>query len=269
MESSPNETNTTSLPPQAQPPPPPQPSTPQVPLTKPAPTRKPRQRKQAELKARATTSSTGRESPRLQSTTLGLPVLTMPPADQVQSPSRGVRGPPQPATPLQPYPPPTYHVMNPGYPMNSLPYAQHQPNYPPHPPPMPINGASGPGTPGHHPQYYPMHPSPYPPPHAYPYPPYPQQMMMYGAPRSQFPPEMQGAPPPMSASPQQAKRKRKSVGDQGDQGSDDDSIPSGTDMHPQQLTSHQMSAPPPTAVDMKKRTKTQRACDSCRSRKIR
>lgn len=101
------------------------------------------------------------------------------------------------------------------------------------------------------PPYYPVqyhHPHPYTP---YQYPP----VVMY--PSQRPPPTTDPTPPPPAAA---SKRKRKST-----DRSDDDTVPSGSDLP---------RTPVPTAsssqqVDLKKRTKTQRACDSCRSRKIR
>ncbi|KAF8212084.1 fungal-specific transcription factor domain-containing protein [Mycena galopus ATCC 62051] len=132
----------------------------------------------------------------------------------------------------------------------------HAPGYGPpfqqYPPPPPH------GTPGA-PQYaYPVHPSPYPP-HYYPQ--YPPQMMMYGPPPTHPAPDQPGSPAQDSGSAG-VKRKRKSTGQTGrkDKGSDDDE-PSPGDLTPAQQKAQ--------ALELKKRTKTQRACDSCRSRKIR
>ncbi|KAJ7046943.1 fungal-specific transcription factor domain-containing protein [Mycena alexandri] len=149
---------------------------------------------------------------------------------------------PPPPGPVVPYPP---YIMNhpPGY---GPPFPQ---QYPPPPPP---------GTPGA-PQYaYPVHHSPYP---AHYYPQYPPQMMMYGPP----PPHTQQDAPGSSADTSNSanvKRKRKSAGgaNRKDKGSDDE------DASPSELTPAQQKA---AALELKKRTKTQRACDSCRSRKIR
>ncbi|KAJ3576645.1 hypothetical protein NP233_g299 [Leucocoprinus birnbaumii] len=58
-----------------------------------------------------------------------------------------------------------------------------------------------------------------------------------------------------------------SLGKSGDKGSDDDTGASGSDIP--RVPSAQPAPPPQPIVDLKKRTKTQRACDSCRSRKIR
>ena len=138
------------------------------------------------------------------------------------------------------------------------------------------NGASGPGMPG---QYgYPMHHSHYAPTHSYaPYPPYAPPMMMYGPPRTNAPPEPSRTPsapsPVPSAAVSTGKRKRKpniehSRGKtSGDRDSDQEGVGSGSDKGRVQPT--QQSASAASLVDMKKRTKTQRACDSCRSRKIR
>ncbi|KAJ7741555.1 fungal-specific transcription factor domain-containing protein [Mycena maculata] len=142
--------------------------------------------------------------------------------------------PPQPPQ-VVPYPP---YMMNPppGYPN----FTQ---QYPPPPPP--------PGTP-QAPQYaYPVHHSPYPP-HYYPQ--YPPQMMMYGPPPTHPQPDPTGSPP----ASQGTKRKRKSNTGK-DKASDDEGA------SPDLGTAQQKAA----ALELKKRTKTQRACDSCRSRKIR
>jgi hypothetical protein len=116
------------------------------------------------------------------------------------------------------------------------PYTQPHPAYPS---PAPVNGPTGPGIPG---QYgYPMHPGPFHPAAYNPYPQYPQQMVMYAR-----PPE---AAHPVNPAPSPA--------------SDDGT--SSRVMTPAQAVAQQSSP----VVDVKKRTKTQRACDSCRSRKIR
>ncbi|KAJ7109518.1 fungal-specific transcription factor domain-containing protein [Mycena epipterygia] len=149
--------------------------------------------------------------------------------------------PPPPALP--PYPAP--YIMN--HPHGYAPPFPQQ--YPPPPPP---------GTPGA-PQYaYPVHHSPYPP-HYYPQ--YPPQMMMYGPPPTHPAPDnpndaSQDHDPPTSAG---LKRKRKSQGPARKDKSDDDDAAS-PDSAAQQKAA---------ALELKKRTKTQRACDSCRSRKIR
>ncbi|KAJ7510014.1 fungal-specific transcription factor domain-containing protein [Mycena galericulata] len=148
---------------------------------------------------------------------------------------------PQPTPPpVVPYPPP--YMMNhpPGYPN---PFPQ---QYPPPPPP--------PGTP-QAPQYaYPVHHSPYPP-HYYPQ--YPPQMMMYGPPPTHALQDQNASTDSPSASAG-AKRKRKSTAGK-DKPSDDEG------QSPDMSTAQQKAA----ALELKKRTKTQRACDSCRSRKIR
>lgn len=58
-----------------------------------------------------------------------------------------------------------------------------------------------------------------------------------------------------------------SLGKSGDKGSDDETGASGSDIP--RAPSAQQAPAPQHIVDLKKRTKTQRACDSCRSRKIR
>ncbi|KAK7467298.1 hypothetical protein VKT23_004355 [Stygiomarasmius scandens] len=146
--------------------------------------------------------------------------------------------PPPPPPVLQPYPNPYYmgsHYPN-GTPYPPYPYMSGSYQPPPNPnmplPPHPHHYAYSP-----HPTYYAG----------------PQPVMMYGA-----PPPHPAAVPPEGASaspvsqPDGKKRKRKSSKDKG---SDDEAAAI-------QASSAQSS-------DVKKRTKTQRACDSCRTRKIR
>jgi len=164
--------------------------------------------------------------------------------------------------------------MNHNYPVNPSPFTQHHSTststYPATPP---MNG-----TPA---QYYPMHPTAYPPaPHGYaPYPQYPQQMMMYGPPRpntslpeqqqQQQPQPIVNAPSPAQMSPTTTtttgKRKRRTDATRPRDRESDHEGPSN-----ESISKH---TPPiassATPIDTKKRTKTQRACDSCRSRKIR
>jgi hypothetical protein len=95
-------------------------------------------------------------------------------------------------------------------------------------------------------------------------------MMMYPPPRPGTSPEIPQNVQSTSAVSLQSssKRKRKSnTGKGADKGSDDD-IVSGSDVVRAQAA-QQANAAAAAIVDMKKRTKTQRACDSCRSRKIR
>jgi hypothetical protein len=168
-------------------------------------------------------------------------------------------------------------MMNPPYSMNG-PYGQHPQHPGPHGQPM---NPSGPPPP----QYgYPM-PGPYP--HAYPpYPQYPQPLMVYPPPRQEGPPESTHSEPPESVSVG-TKRKRKSVAQGGrdaERGSDEDATGASTSDVSRPVVSQQIMQSP---ADLKKRTKTvkccceshsillltchvqQRACDSCRSRKIR
>lgn len=166
--------------------------------------------------------------------------------------------------------------MNPNYPMNPSPFTQHH-NPPAYPAAANMNAANGSGIPGHPHQYYPMHPAPYGPlPHGYaPYTQYPQQMVVYAPPRSaQAPTEQQqplNSPPASTSAPSVStgKRKRRADGvrDRGPAGEkeSDQEGRSPVDVAPKQTTATSHS----TAVDSKKRTKTQRACDSCRTRKIR
>ncbi|KAH9484390.1 Acetamidase regulatory protein [Psilocybe cubensis] len=166
---------------------------------------------------------------------------------------------------FQPYPGSPY-MMNPPYPVNGSPYGQHPQHPPQHGQPMP---PGQPGMSGPPPQYaYPMHPNPYT--HGYPqYPPYPHQpMMMYPPPRPGMPPETPHAESSASLSAAGGKRKRKQDGGGrgkgADRGSDDETAASGSDA-PRQTAAQQQQQ----QAELKKRTKTQRACDSCRSRKIR
>ena len=170
--------------------------------------------------------------------------------------------------------------MNPGdYPLNGSPfhvppsYAQQQHHQQQQQPQQHAPGQGSPGTPVESGSPHAMQHSPFPyttftyPTHSYPqYPQYPQPIMMYGHPRAQPHHTTQAGPstnPSTSSTkltPTSAKRK---------------SLPPAP-AHPihVQLTT---SLPPgsghdtgaATASDNKKRTKTQRACDSCRSRKIR
>ncbi|KAF9061908.1 fungal-specific transcription factor domain-containing protein [Rhodocollybia butyracea] len=153
----------------------------------------------------------------------------------------------QPAAPqgpvLQPYPGPPYF-------MNHHPYPPYQQGYPP--PQASSSSPPGGPPPPPPPHYaYPMAPSPHPY-YTYQYPP-PGPVMVYGGPPPPQPPPADSPAAPASSSPQPAssstapKRKRKSAKEKL---SDDEGNSA-------------------TAADGKKRTKTQRACDSCRTRKIR
>ncbi|KDR73617.1 hypothetical protein GALMADRAFT_269832 [Galerina marginata CBS 339.88] len=232
----------------SQPPVPPQPlpPTPTQPPTKPTPSqsKKPRQRKRADPQDKR--QKQNQQQPAQQST-----VLVQSPVPPYHSP----RGPI-----FQPYPGPPY-IMNPSYPVNGSPYGQH-PQHPQHG--QPINPGA-PGMAGPPPQYaYPMHPNPYSHPGYSPYGQYAHPMMMY-PPRQSMPPDTPH--PDSSAAVSGSKRKRKSESGRSkgaDRGSDDETGASGSDV-PRQTAAQQAQA----AVDLKKRTKTQRACDSCRSRKIR
>ncbi|KAF7778524.1 transcriptional regulator family: Fungal Specific TF [Agaricus bisporus var. burnettii] len=163
--------------------------------------------------------------------------LHPPPASYPLYPPRGPYYPP--------YPPPPTFVMNPSYPMGGSPYSQqHQQG-------------------GYQQQHTQVHGQP-PPPHHYGPPGYPSY--------SAYPHPM-GIPSPMMSASAGGKRKRgksilgESMGKAGEKGSDEEGGASGSDIP--RVPSAQQSQAPQTIVDLKKRTKTQRACDSCRSRKIR
>ncbi|KAJ3767228.1 fungal-specific transcription factor domain-containing protein [Lentinula raphanica] len=152
--------------------------------------------------------------------------------------------------------------MNHPYPINGPPYQQPQhPGYPPPPQPSSTPGAPPPPPPHY---AYPMAASPHPY-YTYQYPPPPQPMMVYGAPPPPQPipaESAQAASPPPPQTPTMsanagAKRKRKGAKEKA---VSDDEAASGQDGSRSQGQSQ---------GDPKKRTKTQRACDSCRTRKIR
>ncbi|KII88298.1 hypothetical protein PLICRDRAFT_175901 [Plicaturopsis crispa FD-325 SS-3] len=236
-------------------PPPPQPQSEPPKSTADPPKQRKRQKKQAEPK-----------QPRRPAPAAAAPSTTAAPSQE--SPRLAPRG-----APLQPYPGPGYHIMSPPYPsMNGSPYQP--PTFTAHNSPLP-NGSSGPGIPAQPPQYpYPMHPSAYPPTHpAYPpYNQYPQHMMMYPPARPSAPQENSTSNEPSPApgdSASSGKRKRKSLdtGHKNQGTSDDEAAASGSDIGRAQSTQQQSTSA--TTNDNKKRTKTQRACDSCRSRKIR
>ncbi|KAF8163606.1 fungal-specific transcription factor domain-containing protein [Crassisporium funariophilum] len=265
MTTPPGEPSPPANPSQPSVPPQPLPPTPTQPPAKPtpAPTKKPRQRKRADPLGKQ-----GKQQKQQQGQQQQQAPASQHPTLVVQSPVPPYSSPRGPI--FQPYPGTPYHIMNPSYPINGPPYPQH-PQHPQHPQQhgQPIN-PTGPGMSGHPPQYaYPMHPNAYPH-HGYPaYPQYAQPMMMYPPPRPSVAPDTpQSGPSPVMASAG-TKRKRKSMPEGGrgkgaDRGSDDDTAASGSDA-PRQTAAQQAQA----IVDLKKRTKTQRACDSCRSRKIR
>lgn len=223
----------------------------QPPLPTQAPTlatKKPRQRKRADPKEKQSKAQA-----RQQEEEAELAEDSPPPTQ-----STVYASPPPPGAIFQPYP----YIMNPPYPINGPPYSQH-PQFPPQAPQQ-IN--TGPPSHGH--QYaYPMHPSPY-----APYSPYPQYqpMVMYStAPRPSAPPEISYPAPSPVANNAGGKRKRKSFAEssRSGKGASDEEGPSGSDVGRGQSAHQQTQAQ--ALSDLKKRTKTQRACDSCRSRKIR
>ncbi|KAF9014087.1 fungal-specific transcription factor domain-containing protein [Cyathus striatus] len=241
-----------------------QPHSPTPPTTsKPSPaTRKPRQRKQADSKQKPSKSHPERPSQ---------PSAHSAPPSSGVVPGPVVYAPPRPGPIFQPYAASPYHIMNPSYPMNGSPYSQQHQQQSPYgaqPPPM---HPGGPAMPHHPPPYGYAVPHPY---QAHPYHGYPQyapQMVpvyAHGTPRQSAPPDTpQSAPSPVLPGAG-GKRKRKSLDNRGKGGvSDDENGASGSDMG--RGSSSQQQAMTPSLVDLKKRTKTQRACDSCRSRKIR
>ncbi|KXN91496.1 Acetamidase regulatory protein [Leucoagaricus sp. SymC.cos] len=232
-------------------PPTPTQSTPQPTQASPRPaTRKPRQRKRTDSTSRLPLSSLSATYP------------LYPP-----------RGPY-----YHPYPPPPAFIMNPSYPMSGSPYSQQhqQQGYQQQHPQQMHGQPPHVGVPPH-PQYaYPVHSQAhhYHPTAGYPsYATYPQTMVMYPPPRPGAHPEhpQSVSSPMMSGGAGKRKRGKSgasdSLGKSGDKGSDDDTGASGSDI-PHAPSAQQPQVPQPI-VDLKKRTKTQRACDSCRSRKIR
>jgi hypothetical protein len=97
-------------------------------------------------------------------------------------------------------------------------------------------------------------------------------MMMYPRPGASVPeqPQPSTAPSPAQASSAAiGKRKRKSESARGKTAGDKDSDQEGPSENDAPAKPSTPAATTPNASDAKKRTKTQRACDSCRSRKIR
>ncbi|TFY67038.1 hypothetical protein EVJ58_g1874 [Rhodofomes roseus] len=170
--------------------------------------------------------------------------------------------------------------MNPSYPVNGNPYpSSPSPFHQPAAAPSPANGQSPhipSGMPNHvaHYSYALHHPSSYPQ-HGYPsYPSYPSSGMMhiYSSPQSGHPESSARSPAipspaPPSASTAGTKRKRKSSDGPFDPRASNQGHPTDSSGDIVRTSSTQGSST--TVVDTKKRTKTQRACDSCRSRKIR
>jgi hypothetical protein len=175
--------------------------------------------------------------------------------------------------------------MNPSYPSNGTPFPQAHPAYHHHSP-TPGHASNGvnsnPMAAQNHPSpyAYPVHHTPYashPPfPH---YSPYPQQIMMYAPPRPSAAHEAVSQPSP-TANPSSVpliqlstgKRKRKPTGEsQGRDGEgSEEALAAASVSAPSVMASGpRANAQPQLPLDTKKRTKTQRACDSCRSRKIR
>ncbi|KZT09633.1 uncharacterized protein LAESUDRAFT_646138 [Laetiporus sulphureus 93-53] len=163
--------------------------------------------------------------------------------------------------------------MNPGYsPLNGNPYpSSPSPFHQPASSASPVNGQSShipAGVPAHTHYSYAVHHTTYP--HGYPsYPQYPATgMMMYGTSPTSHPDTVRSPamPSPAPIAPSTGKRKRKSsVDDIHSRTSNDLDTDSGNDL----TRSTTQGSSSSIVVDTKKRTKTQRACDSCRSRKIR
>ncbi|KAI0707631.1 fungal-specific transcription factor domain-containing protein [Earliella scabrosa] len=156
--------------------------------------------------------------------------------------------------------------MNPSYPINGSPYpSSPSPYHQNQSTGSPANGQSAnvtPTIPAHPAQYqYAVHP-----PYGHPYSTYPQYpgMIMYQPPTGAHPDSNQHASSSSAPPPATGKRKRKYAHDGvNSRASDEEGADSGSDI---QRVGSGSAAP---LVDSKKRTKTQRACDSCRSRKIR
>lgn len=174
--------------------------------------------------------------------------------------------------------------MNPSFPPNGSPFPQPHAAYH-HPASTPghsgnsVNSTPMAGQNHPSPYAYPMHHAPYPSHAPFPhYSPYPQQIMMYAPPRpnaahesvSQPSPTTNHSPVPL---PQLStgKRKRKPTGEgQGGDAEGSEEIAGASGSVPNVMASGpRANAQHPLPPDTKKRTKTQRACDSCRSRKIR
>ncbi|KAI0647332.1 fungal-specific transcription factor domain-containing protein [Trametes meyenii] len=162
--------------------------------------------------------------------------------------------------------------MNPQYPINGSPYpSSPSPFHQPQATGSPANGQSANVTPNmaaHNAaqyQYAAVHHQAY---SHNPYPHYPQYpvsgMMMYPTPPGAHPEPGQNASASSAHTPTTGKRKRKYTLDGvTSRSSDEEGADSGADI--QRVGSGSGAS----MVDNKKRTKTQRACDSCRSRKIR
>jgi hypothetical protein len=183
------------------------------------------------------------------------------------------------------FPAAQFPVMNPSsYPPNGSPFPQPHPAYHHH---ASNQGHSGNGVNSTHmagqshpsPYGYPVHHAAYPshPPFPH-YSPYPQQIMMYAPPRPSAAPETASQPSPTANhSPvslghlSAGKRKRKPTGEgQGGDAEGSEEIAGASGLVPNLMASGpRANAQHPLPPDSKKRTKTQRACDSCRSRKIR
>jgi hypothetical protein len=195
-------------------------------------------------------------------------------------------GPPDSRPPVlvRSFPASQFPVMNPSYPSNGSPFPQPHPAYH-HPSSTPGHSGNGVSSTqmagqGHPSPYaYPVPHAPYPSHAPFPhYSPYPQQIMMYAPPRPSAAHEAVSQPSPTSNhSPvshvqlSTGKRKRKPTGEgQGGDTEGSEEIAGASGSVPNVMASGpRANVQHPLPPDTKKRTKTQRACDSCRSRKIR
>ncbi|KAI9510216.1 fungal-specific transcription factor domain-containing protein [Russula earlei] len=182
------------------------------------------------------------------------------------------------------FPAAQFPVMNPSYPSNGTPFPQPHPAYHHHPstPGHSSNGVTASHMAGQNhpsPYAYPVHHSPYTSHHPFPhYSPYPQQIMMYAPSRPTAAHEAVSQPSP-TATPSQVplvqlssgKRKRRTTDEsQGENVEGPEETTGASGSAPNIMASGpRANVQHPLPPDIKKRTKTQRACDSCRSRKIR
>lgn len=173
--------------------------------------------------------------------------------------------------------------MNPSYPSNGSPFPQPHPAYHHHAstPGHSSNGVnSNPMAAQNHPSpyAYPVHHTPYASHPSFPHyslSPYPQQIMMYAPPRPSAAHEAVSQPSPTASQSSvslvqltSGKRKRRPTDESQAEGSEETAGVSGS-VPGVMASGPRANGQHPLPPDSKKRTKTQRACDSCRSRKIR